>query len=240
MAAPAGPAILRARAFAPDRVRWRSTMKNSKLSSLCLAALLHCCAAFGLTACNGPDHGITGLPIPLATPTSAQAKPAEPAVPAQSALKLDPGFPAYKATQGVSGAIKSVGSDTMINLMTLWGEGFKSAYPNVTIEIEGKGSNTAPAALIARTATFGPMSRPMKATEIDEFEKAFGYKPTAIETSIDMLAVYVHKDNPIQSLSLAQIDAIFSATRKGGLEKDIRTWGELGLTGEWADKPISL
>ncbi|HTF88599.1 MAG TPA: PstS family phosphate ABC transporter substrate-binding protein [Planctomycetota bacterium] len=159
---------------------------------------------------------------------------------AQSAIKLDPAFPAYKAAQGVSGAIKSVGSDTMNNLMTLWGEGFKSSYPNVTIEIEGKGSATAPTALIAGTATFGPMSRVMKDKEIDDFEKAFGYKPTAIETSLDMLAVYVHKDNPLKSLTLAQIDAIFSSTRKGGLEKEIKTWGELGLTGEWADKPISL
>ena len=55
-----------------------------------------------------------------------------------------------------------------------------------------------------------------------------------------MLAVYVHKDNPIKSLTLQQVDAIFSKTRKGGFEKDIRTWGDLGLTGEWAKKPISL
>lgn len=155
-------------------------------------------------------------------------------------VRIDPAFPTYKATQGVSGAIKSVGSDTMNNLMALWGEGFRTVYPNVTIEIEGKGSTTAPPALIAGTATFGPMSRPMKDKEIDDFEKAFGYKPIAIETSIDMLAVYVHKDNPIGQLTLAQVDAIFSSTRKGGAEGEIRTWGQLGLTGEWADKPISL
>jgi phosphate transport system substrate-binding protein len=124
--------------------------------------------------------------------------------------------------------------------MTLWAEGFKKQYPAVSIEIEGKGSSTAPPALIEGTATFGPMSRTMKDKEIDDFEKKYGYKPTAIPTSIDMLVVYVHKDNPIASLTLQQIDAIFSKTRKGGLEKDITTWGQLGLTGEWADKPISL
>jgi phosphate transport system substrate-binding protein len=156
------------------------------------------------------------------------------------AVQLDPAFAPYKASQGVSGAIKSVGSDTMNNLMAFWGDGFKAAYPNVTIEVEGKGSSTAPTALIAGTASFGPMSRAMKDKEIDEFEKAFGYKPTAVETSIDMLAVYVHKDNPIQSLTLQQVDAIFSLTRKGGLTKQISTWGDLGLSGEWADKPISL
>ena len=156
------------------------------------------------------------------------------------AQQVDPALPAYQAVSGVSGSLKSIGSDTLNNLMTLWGEGFKAAYPNVTLEVEGKGSSTAPPALIAGTATFGPMSRAMKEKEIDDFEKAFGYKPTAVETSIDMLAVYVHKDNPIRSLTLQQVDAIFSSTRKGGLQENVRTWGDLGLTGEWASKPIQL
>jgi phosphate transport system substrate-binding protein len=156
------------------------------------------------------------------------------------AVQVDPALPEYTKVEGVSGTIKSVGSDTLNNLMTYWSEGFKGMYPNVDIEIEGKGSNTAPPALIEGTSNFGPMSRPMKSTEIDDFEKKYGYKPTAVPTSIDMLAVYVHKDNPIKSLTLKQVDAIFSQTRKGGYGKDIRTWGDLGLTGDWADKPISL
>ena len=155
-------------------------------------------------------------------------------------VKIDAKIPEYKVSSGVSGTIKSIGSDTMNNLMTLWAEDFKKAYPAVTVEIEGKGSATAPPALIAGTANFGPMSRTMKDKEVDDFEKQFGYKPTALPTSIDMLAVYVHKDNPIQSLTMAQVDAIFSKTRKGGAEKDVATWGDLGLTGEWASKPISL
>lgn len=156
------------------------------------------------------------------------------------AVKVDPKFPEYKPVQGVSGTIKSIGSDSMNNLMTLWAEGFKKMYPNVQVEIEAKGSGTAPPALIGGTANFGPMSREMKGSEIDEFEKTFGYKPTALATSIDMLAVYVNKDNPIQSLTLQQVDAIFSKTRKGGFANDIRTWGDLGLTGEWTKHPISL
>ena len=128
----------------------------------------------------------------------------------------------------------------MNNLMTLWAEGFKKAYPNVKLEIEGKGSATAPPALIEGTAQFGPMSRPMKDAEISAFEKKFGYKPVALATSIDMLAVFVHKDNPIKSLTLAQADAIFGKARKRGYDKDIKTWGDLGLGGDWADKPISL
>jgi phosphate transport system substrate-binding protein len=156
------------------------------------------------------------------------------------AVKVDAGLPSYTTASGVSGNIKSVGSDTMNNLMALWAEDFKKHYPNVQVEIEGKGSSTAPPALVEGTATFGPMSREMKAREVDEFEAKYGYKPTALRTSIDMLAVYVHKDNPIESLSLQQVDAMFSKTRKGGNDSDIRTWGDVGLTGEWADKPISL
>ncbi|MGC8925686.1 MAG: PstS family phosphate ABC transporter substrate-binding protein [Calditerrivibrio sp.] len=153
---------------------------------------------------------------------------------------VDSNLPNYKKVKGVSGNLKSVGSDTMNNLMTLWAEKFMSYYPNVKIEIEGKGSSTAPAALISGTSHFGPMSREMKAKEMDAFEKKYGYKPTGLKTSIDMLAVYVNKDNPIQCLSLEEVDAIFSKTRKRGYQKDIVTWGDLGLTGEWADKPISL
>jgi phosphate transport system substrate-binding protein len=161
------------------------------------------------------------------------------ATPAFAQVTVDPAIPAYTPVKGVSGTIKSVGSDSMNNEMTLWAEGFKTFYPNVQIEVEGKGSSTAPPALVAGTAQFGPMSRPMKDAEIAEFKNAFGYEPTAIPTSIDMLAVFVHKDNPIASLSMKQLDGIFSKTRNSGSE-DFGTWGDLGLTGEWKDRPISL
>jgi phosphate transport system substrate-binding protein len=155
-------------------------------------------------------------------------------------VKVDPKLPDYKPQEQVSGTIKSVGSDTMNNLMALWAEGFAKYHPKAEIEIEGKGSSTAPPALISGTSTFGPMSRSMKSQEIDSFEKKFGYKPTALPTSIDMLAVYVNKDNPIKGLTLQQVDAIFSQTRKGNYAEDLTTWGQLGLKGRWSDKPISL
>lgn len=155
-------------------------------------------------------------------------------------VKVDPSLPVYKPVSGVSGSLKSIGSDTMNNEMTLWAEGFLKHYPNVKIEIEGKGSSTAPPALIAGTSQFGPMSRTMKDAEVADFEKKFGYKPTPLPTSIDMLAIYVNKDNPIKGLSLQQADAIFSKTRKGGYPTDIRTWGQATLKGEWASQPISL
>jgi phosphate transport system substrate-binding protein len=140
----------------------------------------------------------------------------------------------------VSGNLSSVGSDSMNNLMTLWGEGFGKFYPNVKLQIEGKGSSTAPPALIGGTAQLGPMSREMKGTEVDQFEKKFGYKPVGLRTSVDALAIFVNKDNPIKCLTVEQADAIFSKSRRYGYKEDIKTWGRLGLTGDWANRPVSL
>ncbi len=155
-------------------------------------------------------------------------------------IEVDANLSDYAKTQGVSGNLNSIGSDTLNNLMTFWAEGFRKKYPNVNIQIEGKGSSTAPPALIEGTAQIGPMSRKMKSGEEEAFEAKFGYKPTAIGVALDSLAVYVNKDNPVESLSLQQVDAIFSKNRKGGAASDINTWGQAGLKGAWAGKPISL
>lgn len=161
------------------------------------------------------------------------------AVSLSAQIRVDPELKPYAQVSGVSGNVNSIGSDTLNNLMTLWAEGFRSVYPNVNIQIEGKGSSTAPVALIEGTAQLGPMSREMKGSEIDQFEKKYGYKPLEIKVAIDALAIYTHKDNPIKSLSLPEADAIFSSTyRLGG--KPITTWGEVGLTGSFANRPISL
>ena len=159
---------------------------------------------------------------------------------ARGQVQLDPGLPPYKTVSGVSGNLSSVGSDTLNNLMTHWAESFSRFYPNAKVQIEGKGSSTAPPALIAGTAQLGPMSREMKGTEIDQFEKKFGYKPLAVRTSVDALAVFVNKDNPVKCLTMRQVDAIFSKSRRAGSKENVTTWGQLGLTGEWASKPISL
>src|SRR5664279_2196200 len=156
-----------------------------------------------------------------------------------SPTHIDAKIKKYTPTSGVAGNLNSIGSDTLNNLMTYWAEGFKKKYPNVNIQIEGKGSSTAPPALIAGTAQLGPMSREMKSSEIEQFEKKYGYKPTKIGVALDSLAVYVNKDNPIKSLSLDEVDAIFSKTRKRGVA-EITTWGQLGVTGKLANMPISL
>src|SRR5215203_2059516 len=161
------------------------------------------------------------------------------ALEAQTA-RVDAGLTPYQKTSGISGSLNSVGSDTMNNMLTLWAEEFRKMYPNVKIQVEGKGSSTAPPALISGTSQFGPMSRQMRATEIDQFQLKYGYKPTELRTSHDALAVYVHRDNPITRLTLAQVEAIFGKSRRRGFKQNITTWGQLGLTGEWANRPISM
>ncbi len=152
---------------------------------------------------------------------------------------VDSDLPVYQPVSGVSGNLNSVGSDTLNNLMTLWAESFRAFYPNVNIQIEGKGSSTTPPALIEGTAQLGPMSRKMKSVEIDAFEGAFGYKPTQVGVSIDALAVFAHKDNPIQGLTMKQVDSVFSNTFKAG-GTPIEHWGQVHLSGDWAERSISL
>ena len=160
---------------------------------------------------------------------------------ADDAIVLDPALKGYAKVSGVSGNVNSIGSDTLNNLMTLWAEGFRKQYPNVKIQIEGKGSSTAPPALIEGTAQLGPMSRTMKNTELDAFERKFRYKPTTFPVAIDALAVYVNKDNPVQGLTMAQVDAIFSKSRRWGHNENIQLWKQAGVEdGGLGDSPISI
>ena len=159
---------------------------------------------------------------------------------APSFAAVDPALPGYQKVSGVSGNLSSVGSDTLANLATLWAEEFKRAYPNVNIQIQAAGSSTAPPALTEGTANIGPMSREMRSKEIEAFEVKYGYKPTGIAVAIDALAVYVHKDNPIKGLTISQLDAIFSSTRKCGAPADVTNWDQLGGTGALAGKEIQL
>ena len=153
--------------------------------------------------------------------------------------KVDEKLPAYRKAAGVTGNLNSIGSDTLNNLMAFWGEAFTKQYPNVRIQVEGKGSGTAPPALIEGTAQLGPMSREMKSEEMDLFEAKYGYKPTRVSVAVDALAVFVHRDNPVESLSLEQLDGIFSRTFRGG-HGDIKTWGQLGVKGDLEGRPISM
>ena len=154
--------------------------------------------------------------------------------------EVDPALPDYEPVSGISGNLSSIGSDTLNNLMTLWAEEFQNFYPNVNIQIQGAGSSTAPPAITEGTANFGPMSRMMRSSEVQAFEERHGYPPTAVGTSIDLLAVFVNKDNPIECMAIEEVDAAFSVGRRCGAATDITRWGQLGLEGAWANRDFSL
>lgn len=183
----------------------------------------------------------TPTPLVLEDETQTIVEPTtDTTVTSTASVDIDPALPDYQKASGVSGNLSSVGSDTLANLMTLWTEEFKRLYPNVNIQVQAAGSSTAPPALTEGTSSFGPMSRKMKDGEVEAFEKKYGYKPTYIPVAIDALAVYVHKDNPLESLTIPQVDAIFSSTRKCGGQENITTWGQVGLTNEWANRRFQL
>ncbi len=157
-----------------------------------------------------------------------------------NAQKTTDNLPEYVKESGLSGNLSSVGSDTLANMMTFWAEEFKRLYPNVNMQIQAAGSSTAPPALTEGTSNFGPMSRTMKSKEIESFEKRHGYKPTPVRVAIDALAVFVHKDNPIKGMTIAEVDAVFSSTRLCGANSQVQRWGDLGLAGSWSGRDLQL
>lgn len=167
------------------------------------------------------------IPLILLIPTMAVA------------TEIDPALPEYVPVAELQGNLTSIGSDTLNNLMTFWAEEFQQRQPGMTVQIEGKGGSTAPAALIGGYSSIGTMSRPFNDEEIDAFTTKWGYPPTAIAVAIDAQVVFVHRDNPIPSLTLTDLDRIYSSTRRrGGLAAT--TWGDLGLVGDWSTLSLEL
>jgi phosphate transport system substrate-binding protein len=149
-------------------------------------------------------------------------------------------LPAYVPETQVQGQITSIGSDTMVYLVSYWAVEFKRIHPEARFMIAQAGSATAPPALLDGSATLGPMSRTMKDSEVQAFRAKFGYPPTQLRVAMDALAVYVNKDNPVAGMTLDQVDAVFSSTRSCGQPDDITTWGQLGLKTPWKDQPINV
>ena len=206
---------------------------------LCLA--FAAAALLLLTACGGDTKPATTVTAPAAPPKPMEVQSVtEAAEGVTQAVSATGELADYQRVSGIAGNLSSIGSDTLANLMTLWTESFKREYPSVNIQVQAAGSSTAPPALTEGTSNFGPMSRAMKDKEIEAFEARHGYKPTAIRAAIDALAVYVHKDNPISEVSVAQVDSVFSVTRRCGANADVTSWGQLGLRGSWAERPIQL
>lgn len=153
---------------------------------------------------------------------------------------VDPSIPPYQMAYAVSGALAIAGSDTMRPLTESWAGDLRQLYPGLKITIDSAGSETGLSRLLEGKVQITAMSRRMTAEEIVEFKREFGYEPAEVPVAVDALAVFVHKDNPIEGLSLMELDAIFSKERRRGLKYHINTWGDVMLEGEWADAPIHL
>ena len=130
-------------------------------------------------------------------------------------------------TPGVVGSITSIGSETLSSLMTEWATEFNRLYPQAKIQIQTTGSSAAPIAITAGTASLGPMSRPLNPSERQSFINRFGYEPTMVTVAIDAIGVFVQESNPLQSLSVDQLDRLFSATRYCTFGQPINYWHEL-------------
>ncbi len=180
------------------------------------------------------------------TPAQTESKGADAATnqaPTTTPAQVDDNtYDTYTSQTTLTGYLRSIGSDSMDKVMEAWDAEFSKSHHTLRFRQEGKGSSTAIPALLENRADFGPMSRRVKDAEIAQFKAKFGYAPTQLPVAIDALAVYIHPDNPIlkSSLSLEQLKAIFGSAKALNGNQALTRWGQLGLTGKWANAPIRL
>ena len=136
-------------------------------------------------------------------------------------------LPNYDPADNLAGTIRSVGSDTMGPLVNSWAASFSKTHPEVRFDIESRGSGTGPQPLIDGTSDIAPMSREMTAGEKAAFEARHGYLPTQIRVGLDAVAVYVNTSNPLDGLTLEQVDGIFSQSRDCGGDP-VLFWNQVG------------
>jgi phosphate transport system substrate-binding protein len=160
--------------------------------------------------------------------------------------RVDPALPAYQPARALSGQVAARGYEPMEGVMKEWAALVRAADPGLAFHVETGSSESSARALVEGRVEVAFIGRPFSEMEVSAFTKAWGYAPVRIDvtggTHNDIRTyaeiVYVHPDNPLRGLTLAQFDAIFSEERKRGASKPIDTWGEVGLGGEWADKPV--
>ncbi len=197
----------------------------------------------------------TGLVLLLAMGAVADRAGAEISGPF-AAVTTDSTLPRYSPQAEVAGAFKIEGSETMSPLLSRLSLEFQRRQPKVAIEVRGGGSTKAVAEFVQpplsktgkimlreeRAASFKILasSRELYDAEIKEFVIQNGYEPTAVPVAVDAVALYVHKDNPLQGLTLDQVDAMYSTTRNRGYKTPIKLWGDVGLTDGWEKEPIHL
>jgi len=162
---------------------------------------------------------------------------------------LDPHLPIYKPVKQLAGNIRMVGADTVEGVAQAWIEGFTKLYPEVHVTLDAKTVTPGVVALMDGTADLIPIAREPLPKEEVAFERKFGRAPFAVEVGggpyrmpgkSPAIVFYVNKANPVDKLTLAQLDAVISSARKRGYKEDITTWGQLGATGEYAKAPIHI
>jgi phosphate transport system substrate-binding protein len=163
---------------------------------------------------------------------------------------LDPALPAYVPARGrLRGHFKGAASDVLAALVRRWADAFRKYQPGIVIDVPPPYAGSLGAKeLVKQNLDFVFVSRELKPDDITDFRAKFGYPPLSVPISggsyraygaLDAVGFIVNRDNPIDQLSFDQLDALLSTTRnRGGAA--IRTWGELGLTGDWADKPVHV
>ena len=140
----------------------------------------------------------------------------------------------------VYGTISVSGSSTMTNLMSIWCKDYSDIYNNTNCIVESFGSGRAPQDLIEGSVDIGMMSEPMSSEDKRAFKNTYGYEPLEIKIAINMIAVLVNTENPIDCLTIDQIDGIYSNTYKCQGSSDISAWGILNQIGEWSNMPIKI
>ena len=155
----------------------------------------------------------------------------------------------YRAQQAVNGTIRVWGNPYIPELVKAWEDGFRKRHPGVEFETNLKGTEAAMAGLYGHIADIVFIGREAYKAETAAFEEQFGYPPLGLKITSGSYAtphktfalmVYVHKDNPLGKLSFKQLDALYGSERRRGAKAPIKTWGQLGLTGEWAKRPVNV
>jgi phosphate transport system substrate-binding protein len=162
---------------------------------------------------------------------------------------VDPSIPAYAPAGPASGEIVCWGDDAFADLMQSWAKEFTALHPAVSFHLFLKGTSTAVGALYTGTAQIGCFGREIRPLEIVSWRRIFSYDPLGFSVATggydqynktNAVAILVNKDNPLNQISLRQLDAIYSRDRRRGGKEPITTWGQLGLTGDWAGRPIHV
>jgi phosphate transport system substrate-binding protein len=162
----------------------------------------------------------------------------------------------YSGEKQVSGSFKVQSSEALYPLLTRLSGEFQRIHPKVNVDVKRGSSSKAVAEYLQpplnktgkilmmddRTSSFQLIatSHQLSNTEVKEFVAQHGYEPTVVPIAVDAVALYVHKDNPLPGLTLAQVDAMYSSTRKRGHTTAISQWGQLGLNDGWKEAPIQL